>query len=221
MTLPYQEFRFITPPRAEAKQSPLFLERYEGRGFVGSVKKNGTNSVIFVPPDRAPFAYERHGAPHKAWGDPNGKGQRGVFPQGQGDLFRKLPGKAYFVYNAELIHSKTPHLKNIHYIYDILVCEGIQLTGTTYEYRYQLILDTLGDELEPLETYKGDHYPVDNSTWIARNYTSDFSRLFKSLIAPEDEGLVLRLPVGRWYEGKADNWMVKFRRAGAAGEAKR
>lgn len=203
MTLPYNAFAYIKPPRAETKQSPNFLDRYERRGWSGQVKKNGTNSIVFVSPDREVFGWNRHGEAHRAW-------QFSSAPPEASEIFKKLPGRKWFVFNGELLHSKGPGYKNIHFLYDLLVSEGIHLTGTTYEYRYRLLHDVMGNPPESGE----DHYTVNPMTWIARNYTGNLHELFVNLPeAPKvNEGLVLRNPDGVYYGPKADAWMVKVRK---------
>ncbi len=97
-----------------------------------------------------------------------------------------------------------------------MVCDGEHLTGTTYAYRYQLLCDVLAGSVNystlTVDDYHADHIPLDAYTRIARNYTSGFRVLFDSLTASEDEGLVLKNPLGRYFTSKADTWMVKYRR---------
>jgi hypothetical protein len=208
MSLPYNSFAYIKPPRAEAKRSPIAIGQYERRGWQGQVKKNGTNSVVFVPPTRKVFGWNRHAEAHRAW-------QFSGAPAEASEVFQSLPGEKWFVFNGELLHSKGPGYKNIHFLYDMLVCEGVHLTGTTYEYRYQLMLDLLlsGNRLTDSALAEHDHYTVNPLTWIARNYTNT-RHLFDTLPeAPKvNEGVVMRDPKGVYYGAKADSWMVKIRK---------
>ncbi len=201
MTTSYKSFQYITPPRTEAKLSPDALPRLEARGWVASIKKNGTRSLVVVHPNRAVIGWNRHGEKHRAW----------QFGEQTSEIYQKLSGKKFYIFDGELLHNKTHHIKNIHYLYDILVCDGVQLTGTNYEYRFQLLLDVMTPR-DMHNKNKNDHYVVDPYTWIARSYHKGFRELFDSLTAKEDEGLVLRNPKGFYYTSKADAWMVKVRR---------
>src|ERR1700756_4000556 len=126
----YDSFAYLTPPRTEAKIPPSLLSMYEEGGWLAQVKKNGTNSVIFVPPTREPFAYNRHGERHKAW----------EFDAESARFFKKLPGRNWYVFNAELLHSKVSGgPRNTNYLHDVLVYDGTYLLGRTYLERYNLL----------------------------------------------------------------------------------
>jgi ATP dependent DNA ligase-like protein len=207
---PYRNFRYITPPRTEVRLDPTMLRRYEGEGNVAQVKRNGTRSVIFVPPSGDIFAWNRHGEPHKAWGLPNGRRARGVFSIENAMLLRQcLPAGSWNVVDSELLHSKTKSIKNIHYLYDILVYKGQHLTGTTYRERYDRLLDIFIGGAGEVVTHFG-HYELDPHTWLSRNYTENFLPLFNSLTAPEDEGLVIKSLDGIYRGDNANDWMRKI-----------
>jgi hypothetical protein len=198
----YTSGGYIKPPRAEIVRDPSALPGFEGGAWIAQIKKNGTNSIIFVSPERQVVGWNRHGEKHRAW----------QFTEPTAAIFKDLPGKGWFVFHGELLHNKTPKIKNQHYLYDILVCDGIHLTGTTYEFRYQLLFDILAQGMAfDCPTASTQYFRLDPFTSIARNYTRDFAALFASLTAPEDEGLVLRRREGVYTGPKADSWMVKFR----------
>jgi ATP-dependent DNA ligase len=157
-----------------------------------------------VHPDRTVVGWNRHREQHRAWG----------FTGETAAIFHAIPGRDWYVFNGELLHSKTKHIKNTHVLYDVLVADGIHLTGTTYEFRYQLLFDILAKGLTFAAPGDDDHFELDRYTRIARNYTSGFTDLFASLVNPEDEGLVLRKPDVPYLGSNADSWMVKFRRPG-------
>lgn len=194
---------YITPPRADIAQDIDLLIKRELEGYWSEIKKNGTSSVIFVDPDRNVVGYNRHGEQHRAW----------QFTEPTAAIFKAIPGHDWFVFNGELLHNKTPTIKNQHYLYDVLVAEGIGLTGTTYEFRYQLLFDILakGKTFEQ-PTPQTQFWRLDDYTSIARVYKSGFLGIFNKLTAKEDEGLVLRRPDGIYTGAKADDWMCKFRR---------
>jgi hypothetical protein len=197
----YREFAFITPPRAEVATPRTTLPAFERRKWWAQYKKNGTNSVIFVWPDRRVTAMNRHGENHKQWS----------FTPQSSKIFRELPGNGWYVFNAELLHSKIKGgPKDINYLHDVLVADGQYLFGETYARRYALLqrLFLHGEHL-----FEKSHIVLNERTWLARNYQEDFHHIFSSLNPPEDEGLVLKDPRGELAYRPADNakWSFKCR----------
>jgi hypothetical protein len=170
--------------------------------MIAQIKKNGTHSVVIVDPNRNVVGWNRHGEKHKAW----------QFTDETANIFTNIPGKNWFVFDGELIHNKTTSIKNQHYLYDILVCESIGLTGTPYNYRYQLLIDILMPSIHNTSKNEIQYWRIDEYTAIARNYSKNFEKLFNSLIAPEDEGIICRKPNGIYNGPNAETWMQKFRR---------
>jgi hypothetical protein len=95
----YSDYAYLYPPRPEKKIPREMLDFYENRGFFAQVKKNGTCCVIFAKGDEVIFK-TRHADDHKAW---TPLPEHIAFFQGK---------PSWHVYAAELIHSKTPHIKN-------------------------------------------------------------------------------------------------------------
>jgi hypothetical protein len=205
----YSSFSYITPPRAEAKIPVGLLRMYEKQNWVAQVKKNGTNSVIFVGPDRKPFAYNRHGEPHRQW----------KFDAASAELFRAIPGQGWYVFNAELLHSKVSGgPRNTNYVHDLLVADGEYLLGSTYLERVTLLEKLLFDVsglFASDATFKTSHFELTPTTWLATWIVGNFVSNYEALSAPEDEGLVLKDPQGklRTTDGKGAPWMAKIRRA--------
>lgn len=196
---------FIFPPRATVALDHSLIVGFEAMGYGGQIKKNGTHTEAKVYPDRRIEAWDRHGELQKAWS----------FTPATAEIFQAIPGRDWFLFDMELVHNKTKHIKQQLYVYDILVCEGIHLTGTTYEQRYQLLFDVLAQGMTfPDLTPETQFFRLNDHVSIARNYPAGFglTKLFLSLTAIEDEGLVLRDPKGVYTNPKADSWMVKFRR---------
>jgi hypothetical protein len=199
----YTDFAYIAPPRAEAKIPLAMLSIYEEGGWLAQVKKNGTNSVIFVPPDRTPFAYNRHGERHKAW----------EFDEESARFFARLPGRNWYVFNAELLHSKVSGgPKNTNYLHDCLVYDGTYLVGRSYRERYNLLYKAF-DRYVTGQEYS--HFVLNAQTWLAKSMTKGFKAIFKEkLSGDEDEGLVLKDPQGllATTDGKGAPWMAKIRK---------
>jgi hypothetical protein len=141
--------------------------------------------------------------------------------------FRDLKGHGWYVFVAELLHSKVAAekqrqatgsesgLRDINYINDILVADGTTLTGTTFEHRQQMLADMFGASRLPV-SQTGSHYVIDRHTWLARNHRSGFRRLFAGLSSPEDEGLVLKMATAKLApclkEGSNSSWQIKIRK---------
>lgn len=210
MSQPYDSFRYIEPPRTEVKsraRGTALLEKCERQGWLAQVKKNGSRLLTVVAPDGDIEAWNRHGE-KQAW----------QFTPETADLFVNLPRGHWYLFDGELMHRQTAHIKNIIYLYDILVCAGTQLTGTTYQHRYDVMLGTLVASSSEHRTRNlmrpthRDYFVMHPNVWVARNHTKGFTKLFNGLTEPEDEGLVMKDPNGVYYTSKADQWMAKVRR---------
>jgi hypothetical protein len=195
----YDKFTYIFPPRAESAIPPNLLKAYQRTNWIAQVKKNGTNSVIFVSPDKEVFAMGRHNNEHKQWN----------FTSESAAIFKAMPGKGWNVVNAELLHSKVPGIRDINYIHDILVEDGEYLIGTTYAERYSRLLMLF---LHERHAPKTSHFILNENTWLARNHEGSFRKLFDSLTDPEDEGIVLKNMTGRLSPKDNSGWTVKCRR---------
>lgn len=196
--IPYTSFTYIYPPRPEKAIPPSLFGFYEKKKYLPQVKKNGTCSVIFVDPFKNVTAMGRHNNQHKQW----------AFTDESRELFTKMP-PGWHVLAAELLHSKTPHIKDTNYIFDIMVFNGEYLIGNTYAQRYDLLLSLFlrGD-------YKSakSHWVLNEKTWLARNLRGSFADLFGGLDASEDEGLVFKDPMGQLSFTNNSSWQVKCRK---------
>jgi hypothetical protein len=197
----YNTYTYLYPPRAEKAIPPDFLHVYEERKWWAQIKKNGTNHLIFISPEKELISRGRHKNELKMW-----SWQKA--PKLAAERFQSISGKGWNVINAELVDHKTKHIKNVNYIHDILVHDGVYLLGTTYAQRYailqKLFLNNIVDSTE-------SHHVLNEHTWLAKNIRSDFEKVFYSLTSDEDEGLVLKDPTGRLQISKAP-WTVKCRK---------
>ena len=177
----YDDYSYLFPPRPEDAISPQMLTMMERRGFHAQIKKNGTCNVLAVSPDKQIVARSRHKDTHKLW-TPN---------PAKLAAFTSLPGKGWYVFVCELMHSKVPGIRDINYVHDVLVHNGDYLVGTKQIDRYARLCSIFGtDKLE--QTYS--HYGLDEHTWIARQFIEGFKALYDSLGEAQDEGLVLKDP---------------------------
>ncbi len=200
----YKNFTFLYPPRPEIAISNAALALYESRGWLAQFKKNGTNTLLAIPPTGDLIIRTRHNTAHKAWSLPDdvAKSLRTLFPE-----------KKWTVLCAELLHSKTVTIKDTLFIYDIVVFNSKHLYRSTFSERHKI----LDDRLKTKDETK-THYVCDNSgkIWYAKVYTSGFVKLFSGITDPTiDEGLVLKNPLGVLSScaSAKDNsgWQVKCR----------
>lgn len=172
-----KNYQILYPPRPEKAVMPALVSSFEKTCFA-QIKMNGTCNVITVSPEGELFFHTRHGVAHKAW-KPNMK-----------TLSSLTKVKGWTVFIAELMHSKTPHIKDTNYIHDIIVHNGSHLVGKNAIERQDIL-----SSIFPNTSDNGDigHTIIDNNLWLAKNYMNGFSGLFKSIHLPEHEGLVLKI----------------------------
>jgi hypothetical protein len=198
----YDDFAYLWPPRPDKAISKSLLPYYENLGWVAQVKLNGTANVMAVSPDRIIKAMTRHNDDHKMWA-PSAKTAK---------IFQSLPGKGWYVFISELMHSKVPGIRDINYIHDVVVADGEQLVGSTFADR-QKLLENL---FKPNTARPISHYILDEHTWLAKNHTEDFDDLFEALDRPEYEGLVLKRPDAKLAPCTRQtanySWQIKIRR---------
>lgn len=195
---------FIEPPRAETAIPYDLLTHYEKQGWWSQLKKNGTNSVIAVGPDGMIKTWNRRGDPHKAWAITPESAR--VFSNGFPPTAE--PGNGWYVFNAELLHSKGIGIKDTHFIHDVLVSDGHWLLGWTYAQRYaelqRLLMRGQGE-------FKLGCQWLDPNACLARNIRSDFTKVFLGLDPNQDEGLMLKDPTGRLKATSFAHWMIRCR----------
>lgn len=200
----YDSFSVLYPPRPTKAVARSLIDHWSRRGWVAQVKKNGTCSVIAVAPDRTTLVCRtRHGDQHKAWRP----------SLGTAAAFRDLPGTGWWVFAGELLHSKVPGLRDVHYLFDVLVADGRQLVGEDFRTRQQLMAALFAEKVVG-ETQS--HVVIDDHTWVALNHEGDLGSLFDTLSKPEDEGIVIKNPnafLEPCFRPSAnEGWQIKCRR---------
>lgn len=197
----YDQWSYLYPPRPESAISKNLLKTYEGGDYIAQCKMNGTCSVLGVSPDRKIRAMSRHKDEHKLW-SPSAVNEA---------AFANLPGNGWYVFVAELMHSKVKGIRNTNYIHDIMVADGQHLVGMALANR-QALLASLFTPVSETST----HFVIDDVTWLAKNITQDFEAFFDSMATtPEHEGIVLKrltAPLAMGSREKSNtNWMLKAR----------
>lgn len=175
----YDSYRYLWPPRPEHIIPPGLLKYYETLHWICQIKKNGTCLVLFC---RGPevIVQTRHNSPPKTWA---------LTPT----LRSALSGRfnQWTVLVGELLHHKCPHIKNTIYLFDLLVDSGRHLVGTPLIDRLDRLHSLFPRQVDCLSV---GAYQAADHLWIAKTYPTGFSKLFKGLTMPEDEGLVLKDP---------------------------
>ena len=202
----YTDYTYLFPPRPEVKVPRDALGNYQSLGWHAQVKKNGTCTVIFAKGDQVIFK-TRHaeeqtdGDDHKMWSP---KPEHVKFFQGF---------DSWNVFVAELMHSKTPTIKDQLYIFDQIVHNGVQLVGKTFAERQALLRERwlhLNAGFAP----ERDQLRVHQYVSLAKNFKGGFGKLFDTL-GPGDEGLVLKnpnAPLNACFKHDSNwGWQVKSR----------
>jgi len=200
----YTTWQYLYPPRPDFAIACAMLNYYEKRGWLAQFKKNGTNTIIGIAPNQTFHAMNRHAANHKAWH---------LTDHIKKDLLRLFPDKKWFVLCAEIMHSKTPTIKDTIYIHDMLVWKGEFLLDSTFLERALMLDERLITNVE-----SNTHYVCDSEgkIWYAKRFDKDFKTLFQSIKQVKiDEGLVLKDPNGKLRACKTptenSSWQIKCR----------
>lgn len=174
-------YQYFWPPRPEKAIPPNLLSYYEKKGWIAQVKKNGTCTVLYVRPDKSLITKTRHNSDHKLW-TPSAEFT---------EQFEIIPGDGWYVFAGELLHSKTKHIKDTIYLFDMLVANGEYLAGQTLQHRLKLLHALFPRKAR---TLNHSHYVVAPKLWVAETITKRFLERFRALTPSEDEGLVLKDP---------------------------
>jgi hypothetical protein len=212
----YNTFGYLYPPRPENAIPRGLINSFEKRGWVGQVKKNGTCTVIFTNGKDVVFK-TRHDDDHKQW-------------MPTPDIVEFFAGKKragkWNVYVAELLHSKVRDgTRNHLYIFDKIVHDGVQLIGSKFAAREEILKKQIptwskawltNDDGSLVEHW--DRTQVHTNVSVAKSFTSGLAFAFDRIAEKgnlEDEGLVLKNPNGImkpcFTQAANDGWMVKVR----------
>ena len=200
----YNEFKYLYPPRPDFVLTYDRIPFYEEDGWVGQYKKNGTCTIIAMSPDGEFIAMNRHAEEHRAW----------LLTGHIKNVLRKLlPKGSWTVLVAEILHSKTPTIKDTIYVHDVIVHGSKQLVGTTFEERQKLL-----ERLLPKGEEKYSHFEIDPKVWRAKVLTQDILKAYQRITDPTiDEGVVMKRRTGKLrdcYRADANcAWQAKVRYA--------
>lgn len=197
----YNSYAYLWPPRPETKIPVSMTNFYDKRGWHGQAKLNGTCSVIFTNGTECVIK-TRHNDDHKAW-----------TPKPEHlDFFKStVKNGKWNVFIAELMHNKGPILKDLLYVFDIIVHDGQQLVGKTFTERQKLLEQLITGEEKDL-WYEHNKYVV-----RARNHAGNSKALYERITKDDYvEGVVMKDPKAALglcnREGNNTGWQVKCRK---------
>jgi len=171
----FNEYKYLWPPRPSKAVPVNLLNHYERQGWIGQFKKNGTCTVLYVPPDKKIITKTRHNTDHKTW----------VPSREFAGQFITLPGNGWYAFAGELLRGDTL------YIFDLLVNNGDYLVDRTLDERLNQLRGLFPKKAASI---RKSHYIANSKLWIAETISSNFVEVYKSLFSDEDEGLVLKDP---------------------------
>lgn len=209
MSLRFDEFRPIYPPRPELNINPATLGRY--RGFIAQYKYNDFRALLYILPDGSISLLNRY---------------RQLMRYVMSDAMKKAiqairvkPGYFYVFDGGLMIRAGKVRDRLI--LWDILVHENEYLVGTTYRDRYRLLFQIMGEPNRfERETGHKVALQVNRYVWIAHSFTDQFEERYRSaIVLDEIEGLVLKNPAGRLEQGIFEHnngsWMIRVRKPSA------
>ncbi len=163
----YDAYAYLYPPRPEAAISIETVTMYERMGHWAQIKRNGDCTMIFSCDDQVIFK-NRHNQDPTRW----------TPKEHHINFFR---GRLQWnVYVAERVDDTL-------YLFDQIVKDGVQLVGSTFKERQQIIHSNW--------TGVEEDYEVRITPWltVAKSMDRNFAKVFKTL-GPKDEGLVIKRP---------------------------
>lgn len=178
----FSSYTYLWPPRPDRAISRDLIGFYQKRGWLAQAKMNGTCNVIAVSPEKTLTCMNRHKETHKLWNPTDASSA----------AFKALPGKGWYVFVAELLHSKVEGgPRDTNYVHDILVHDGDYLVGKTLVERQNLLRKLF---LKGNEEETATHFVINKNTWLAKNRLANLTEFYDSLTNPEHEGIVLKDP---------------------------
>jgi ATP-dependent DNA ligase len=193
--LEYNKYTYLFPPRPETAIPDSMLGFYASRGWVFQPKMNGTCTVVFTNGEEVIYK-TRHDDDHKQW-----------TPLSEhNEFFRNLAkdGK-WAVLVGELLHHKTPNIKNKLYLFDIIVYQGLHLVGERFSERLQLLENLVPGKKEKLWHEYNKHIVR------ARTMKNGHRKFFTEINESEVEGIVCKNPEAGLHVRDNGGWQVKCR----------
>jgi len=203
MPLPYRKFRFYYPPRPEIALPSESLVDYEDGSWMGQPKLNGSNTTYYINGNES-HVYQRRNEP---------------LSNCQVDIKPYLPKKGWFGINGEYMNKGQNDIYGNKFshkfvIFDILINESKYLLGTTFEERFEILLDMF----QPEKMYDPYIWQISDEFYMVNPIYKNFKKTYDDIIKiPMYEGLVLKKKSGTMESGlrpvNTSKEQFKFRKA--------
>ena len=200
----YKSFRYIYPPRPEINLPSSELDKYDNGLWVGQPKLNGSNVTIFTNGTDL-HIYNRHNSPLS-----NVKMLNNEFLS----LYR---GNGWFVLNGEYMNkSKINQKGNVFnqklVIFDVLVYDGVQTIGMTFDERIELL-----NKLFVSTEYDGYINKISENVYIVKSFYQNFKNTYEKIVQIDMyEGWVLKKKGSKLKNGLSEknntDTQMKFRK---------
>jgi hypothetical protein len=202
--IPYNKYRYIYPPRPEINLPSSELDKYDNGLWVGQPKLNGSNVTIFTNGTEL-HVYNRHNSPLS-----NVKMSNNEFLS----LYR---GNGWFVLNGEYMNkSKINQKGNVFnqklVIFDVLVYNGVQTIGMTFDERIELL-----NKLFVSTEYDGYINKISENVYIVKSFYQNFKNTYEKIVQIDMyEGWVLKKKGSKLKNGLSEknntDTQMKFRK---------
>ena len=176
----YNRYRYIDPPSPEINLPSSELNKYDNGLWLGQPKLNGSNITIFTNGVEL-HVYNRHNSPLS-----NVK-------MTKEDFLSLHRGSGWFVLNGEYMNKSKLNGKNEVFnhklvIFDVLVYNGIQTIGMTFEERINLL-----NKLYTQSDYDGFINKVSDKVYMVKSFYENFHQTYQKIIQTDMyEGWVLK-----------------------------
>lgn len=220
--IPYPSFRYIFPPRAENALSPDALKDYDNGTYIAQPKLDGDCMLIFTNGIET-HIMDRHKTPFKKSINDKMKSTVSKLHRetdtGTKNKWMVLVGE-HMIKSKKNAEGKTWNEKYV--IFDIIVFDGIQLIGKTFQERQDLLDKLYGKEevaLTKTGTYQDKFlYATEvEDVFRVKSFRDCFSAIWSDLTKIEMyEGLVIKRADAKLENGSTQknniNSQLKFRK---------
>lgn len=160
----YENFRYLYPPRPKHKIKPSTIMQYDNGQYFAQVKTDGSNSTLYIAPDKTWQLWNRHNEKQTLYRDLEFE-----------KLYRGNSG--FIVLNGEMLNKNKKHENGKEFnhkfiIFDILVYENQILDGWTLQERIELL-----GKLYPAEAFRITETGVEHDEFLYQTDVKDIYRV--------------------------------------------
>lgn len=176
----YNSYRYIYPPRPEINLPSSELIKYDNGLWLGQPKLNGSNITIFTNGIEL-YIHNRHNS------------SLTNVKMTDKEFLSLHRGNGWFVLNGEYMNKAKNNTKGEAFnhklvIFDVLVYNGTQTIGMTFDQRVNLL-----NELFKLEKYDDFINKISDNVYIVKSFYENFQSTYEKIIQTDMyEGWVLK-----------------------------